>query len=124
MAVHGFPRATQDLDLWIDPTMENASRAMEALAQFGAPTDALGVTVQDLSTPGLVVQLGLPPNRVDLLTAISGVNDFDSAWQGRCDHDVRGTSVPFLDRVRLRQNKRATGRLKDLADLETLGEGD
>lgn len=124
MAVHGFPRATQDLDIWIDPTVENATHAVEALARFGAPIGALGITIEDLSTPGLVVQLGLPPNRVDLLTAISGVDNFDAAWRDRSDHDIRGTSVPFLDRARLRERKRASGRPKDLADLETLGETD
>jgi hypothetical protein len=124
MAVHGFPRATQDLDVWLDPTSDNAARAIEALARFGAPIGALGISIEDLSTPGLVVQLGLPPNRVALLTSISGVDYFDSAWQGRSEHDIRGTSVPFLDRTRLRQNKRASGRPKDLADLETLGDSD
>jgi hypothetical protein len=124
MAVHGFPRATQDLDLWLDPTQPNATRAIEALARFGAPIDALGVTMQDLGTPGVVVQLGLPPNRIDLRTAISGVEDFESAWRGRSEHLIRGLAVPFLDRARLRANKRASGRLKDLADLETLGDAD
>ena len=68
MAVHGFPRATQDLDVWIDRDPVNAGKTLQALANFGARLDALGVTVNDLTTPGMVIQIGLPPNRIDVLT--------------------------------------------------------
>lgn len=121
MAVHGFPRATQDLDVWIDRERDNAGKTLQALAQFGGPIDALGVTLRDLTTPGMVIQVGLPPNRVDVLTAISGVDDFAGAWDARVEHIIRGRAIPFLDLERLRQNKRASGRRKDLADLERLG---
>jgi hypothetical protein len=124
MAVHGFPRATQDLDVWIDRDPDNAVKALQALADFGAPLDALGVTVNDLTTPGMVIQIGLPPNRIDVLTAISGVEDFAAAWDARVEHVIRGRAIPFLDLERLRQNKRASGRRKDLADLEQLGGSD
>ena len=73
-----------------------------------------------LTPPGMVIQVGLPPNRVDVLTAISGVDDFASAWDARVEHVIRGRAIPFLDLQRLRQNKRASGRSKDLADLERL----
>lgn len=122
MAVHGFPRATQDLDVWIDRDPVNAAKALEALARFGAPLDAIGVTAADLSTPNTVIQIGMPPNRIDVLTAISGVDDFSAAWDARVEHVIRGRAIPFLDLERLRQNKRASGRRKDLADLEMLGE--
>lgn len=122
LAVHGFPRATQDLDVWIDPTRENAKRAMSALGKFGAPIDSIGISLADLSTPGMVVQIGLPPNRIDLLTAISGVDDFGAAWDARVLHNIRERTIPFLDIDRLRDNKRASGRKKDLADLEALGD--
>lgn len=122
LAVHGVPRGTQDLDLWIDAVRENAGRVWGALGDFGAPLDALGVTREDLERPGTVVQLGLPPNRIDLLTAISGVASFDAAWAARVEHDVRGRRVPFLGRSTLLQNKRASGRRKDLSDIEALGE--
>lgn len=124
MAVHGFPRATQDLDVWIDCERGNAEKTLHALAKFGARLDALGVTLSDLTTPGMVIQIGLPPNRVDVLTAISGVDDFASAWDARVEHVIRGRAIPFLDLERSRQNKRASGRTKDLADLERLGNGD
>ncbi len=69
----------------------------------------------------MVIQIGLPPNRIDVLTAISGVEDFSGAWDARVEHVIRGRAIPFLDLERLRQNKRASGRRKDLADLEQLG---
>lgn len=122
MAVHGVPRATQDLDVWIESTEENASRVWSALVDFGAPLEAFGLTVQDLMRPDMVFQLGLPPNRIDLLTGISGVDDFAKAWEGRQEHEVRGRMIPFLGREALVRNKRSTGRLKDLADVEALGD--
>ena len=88
---------------------------------FGAPTDALEVTAEDLARPDTVVQLGLPPRRIDLLSSVTGL-DFDGAWTTRVTHDVGGCAVPFLGRVALVANKRAARRLKDLADLEALGE--
>lgn len=122
MAVHGVPRGTQDLDVWIDPSEENAERVWRGLATFGAPLEALGISRGDLSRRGTVIQLGLPPNRIDLLTAISGVPDFEAAWAERVDHAFGGRPVPFLGRATLIRNKRESGRRKDLADLEALGE--
>lgn len=122
MAVHGVPRGTQDLDVWVDPSPVNAENVWRALAAFGAPLDSLGVTQEDLARPGTILQLGLPPNRIDVLTDISGVTDFASAWAGRIQHAVRGRRVPFIGREALIANKRACGRPKDLADLDALGE--
>jgi hypothetical protein len=122
MAVHGVPRTTGDLDVWIAPDPDNARRVWEALLRFGAPVAAMGVTQQDLTRAYAVVQIGLPPRRIDLLTSISGVG-FDAAWSGRVSHAVAGLGVPFLGRAELVRNKRASGRTKDLADLEALGEG-
>ena len=122
MAVHGVPRGTQDLDLWIDARPENAERVWNALAAFGAPLLSLGITRADLERRGTVVQLGLPPHRIDLLTEISGVPEFAAAWGARVRHAVRGRDVPFLGRAALVQNRRAAGRRKDLSDLEALGE--
>jgi hypothetical protein len=121
LAVHGVPRATGDLDVWIDPEPTNAERVWGALLQFGAPAEAMGVTRHDFERPGIVVQLGLPPRRIDLITAITGVG-FAEAWDSRVSHRVGGLTVPFIGRRELVRNKRATGRLKDLADLEALGE--
>jgi len=122
LAVHGIPRATGDLDIWIDRAPGNVTRIWRALEVFGAPTAALGVTAQDLAQPDIVIQLGLPPRRIDLLTSVTGL-DFVDAWSTRVEHDISGCAVPFLGRAALVANKRATGRLKDLADLEALGEG-
>ena len=121
MAVHGVPRATQDLDLLIEPERENAERVWEALGEFGAPLEALGVTLADLATPDLVIQIGVPPNRIDLLTGISGVT-FEEAWRSRVQQTIGTVPAAFLGRDALIANKRATGRRKDFADLEALGE--
>ncbi len=120
LAVHGFPRATQDIDIWIDLAPANVEQVWHALGEFGAPVQALGVRIEELMKPGMVIQFGLPPNRIDLLTAITGVPDFASAWRDRVLQDVRGRSVPFIGRDALLQNKRAAGRKKDLADAELL----
>lgn len=125
LAVHGVPRATGDLDIWIARDPANAERAFEALVRFGAPVAALGVTPADLMQPVRVVQIGLAPRRIDLLTDITGV-DFEAAWPNRLSSRVGGLDVPFLGRADLVANKRATGRHRDLADLEALegrGEG-
>jgi hypothetical protein len=120
LAVHGFPRATQDIDIWIDAAATNSERVWQALERFGAPVSALGLRKDDLTHLGMVFQFGLPPNRIDLLTSISGVSDFESAWQQRVAHEVRGRSIPFIGRDALLQNKLAAGRKKDLADAELL----
>lgn len=121
MAVHGVPRATGDLDIWIERSEANASRVLEALARFGAPVASLGLSIADFTRDDHVVQIGVPPRRIDFLTSISGV-EFDQAWGAAIQQDVSGVMVRFLGREALVQNKRASGRAKDLADLEALGE--
>ena len=121
LAVHGVPRATGNLDIWIKATTENAQSVWRALLEFGAPVETLDVSAEDLARPGFVVQIGVPPRRIDILTDISGV-DFDSAWQSRVIHTLTDLPVPFIGRETLVLNKRSAGRLKDLADLEALGE--
>jgi hypothetical protein len=121
LAVHGIPRATGDLDVWIASEAENADRVFDALVRFGAPMAAMGVTREDLSRADQVVQIGLPPRRIDILTSISGV-PFEEAWADRVSHEVEGVAIPFIGRASLVKNKRAAGRAKDLADLEALGE--
>ena len=119
MAVHGVPRATGDLDVWIYPDPANADRVWQALVLFGAPVGGLELSRKDFETPGMVVQIGLPPRRIDFLTEVSGLN-FDEAWQNRTTHPVGKHEIPFLSRQDLVRNKRASGRPKDLADLDTL----
>ena len=119
MAAHGVPRATGDLDVWVHASADNATRVWEALIEFGAPVRACGLSEADLTVPGVVFQMGEPPGRIDLLTSITGV-DFDEAWSTRSMHRVGTLDVPFLGRTALLHNKRATGRTKDLADIEIL----
>jgi hypothetical protein len=121
MAVHGVPRATGDIDLWVSTEPENVERVWRALLGFGAPVEALGLSREDLTSRDQVVQIGLPPRRIDLLTSVSGV-EFDEAWADRVTHTVGLLAVPFIGRDALIRNKRASGRAKDLADVEALGE--
>jgi hypothetical protein len=117
VAAHGRPRATGDLDLWVRPTPANAERVWSALQHFGAPL--FDLTREDLSRPGVVFQIGVPPCRIDILTDITGVT-FDEAWPERLIADVEGRPLPFIGRAALLANKRAAGRPKDLGDLASL----
>ena len=119
MAVHGIPRATGDIDLFVRPTEANARALMQALAAFGAPIAAHGVQQADFTTPGTVYQIGLPPRRVDILTQISGVT-FDEAWATRVTVETDGGEVSFLGRQALLKNKRAADRDKDRVDVKLL----
>ncbi len=122
MAAHGVPRATGDIDIWIDRESPNARRVFQALADFGAPLAALNVSLSDLSNPEGVIQIGLPPRRIDILTSISGV-DFQSAWERRVTFRFSDLLVPVLGRGDLIVNKRAAGRPKDLVDVSILEPG-
>src|SRR5947209_2227829 len=108
MAIHGVPRATGDIDIWIDPDPVNADRVWAALLEFGAPVREMGITRNDLETPGIVIQIGLPPRRIDVLTRISGFA-FEEAWSRRVTHSIDGFGIPFLAREDLIRNKRASG---------------
>jgi len=121
LAAHGFPRATGDLDIWVRPTKENASRVWQAIEQYGAPRRHLNP--DDFCSPDTVVQIGLAPNRIDILTSINGVG-FDDAWQKRKQTAVDDTTFFVIGRDDLLTNKRATGRPKDLADAAWLEESE
>lgn len=121
LALHAKPRATGDLDLWVEPTIENGARVINALRQFGAPLQEVNQT--DFALPGTVFQLGVAPRRIDILTALTGLN-FQEAWEDRVAHKIGPCEVAFLGRRSLIQNKKALGRAKDLADLESLGVAD
>lgn len=114
LAAHGCPRATGAIDIWIRPTPENAQRVWMALARFGAPIRDL--TVRDLSNPNTVFQMGLPPNRIDIIVQIDGVV-FEKAWPSRVQLKLGDLSIPVIGRADLIANKRAAGRPKDLADV-------
>jgi len=117
LAAHGYTRGTKDIDIWIRPTPENAARVYRALIEFGAPMHE--VSVQDLSTPGLIYQIGVDPGRIYFLTQPAGVT-FEPAWQQRVMFDVNGKSYPFIGRADLIASKRAAGRPNDLRDIEEL----
>jgi hypothetical protein len=117
LASHGYPRATGDLDVWVRASEGNASKVWRALQAFGAPT--FDLTQADLAQEGVVFQMGLPPRRIDLLTSISGV-EFGRAWENRTTVNVAGMDLPVLGRAELIENKRASGRAKDLADVAEL----
>ena len=117
VAFHGHPRFTGDIDLLVRPTKENAERVMAALSAFGFSSPGLSAT--DFIRPDAVVQIGRPPNRIDLLTAITGVG-FDEAWAGRCAGTLSGIAVSFLGFESLLKNKQATGRSKDAEDVAKL----
>ena len=119
LAYHGAPRASGDIDVFVRPTPENARRLIGALNRFGAPLDSAQVSETDLAQPGTVYQIGLPPRRIDVLTAISGVS-FDEAWASRQPTTLDGRAVFFIGREAFINNKTAAGRPKDLADVDRL----
>jgi hypothetical protein len=119
LAVHGFPRATGDIDIFVEPTGENAKRVYRALLEFGAPVAAHGIKVSDFETEGAVYQIGLPPRRIDLLTSISGVGYPEAAAHAVRAH-LGPREVRFIGIAALIKNKSATGRTKDQADVEQL----
>lgn len=119
MGAHGVPRATGDLDIWVGTSGENPERVWRALAAFGAPLRDL--QLDDLRRPDLIYQIGVAPQRIDIITAIEAVT-FAEAYPPRLTVEVEGIPLPVLSRAHLLRNKRAVGRPKDLADLDALGE--
>jgi len=115
LALHGRPRATGDLDIWVDPTPENAPRVMRALAAFGAPLAE--IAADDFARAGITYQIGVPPGRIDILTELTGLT-FAEAWVDRLRRPFDDVNVDFIGRAAFIRNKRATGRPKDLGDIE------
>lgn len=114
IAFHGYVRATGDIDLWIRISEENAQRVWRALQKFGAPL--FDLTIDDLKTPGMVYQMGVVPNRIDVINQISGV-EFEEAWKGRTGIEIGGLNIPLIGKEQLLANKKATDRVKDRADV-------
>jgi hypothetical protein len=117
LAHHGRPRATGDLDVWVDATVENAPRVMRALAAFGAPLS--DIAERDFARRGVVFQIGVPPGRIDILTELTGIT-FAEAWPDREAGQFGDVSVDYFGRAAFIRNKRATGRARDLGDIENL----
>jgi hypothetical protein len=119
LAAHGFPRNTKDIDIFYEATPDNATNLMSALKRFGFGD--VGLSKVDFLQVGQIVQLGYPPNRVDLINSISGVT-FEEAWPDRVTVVIENVAVPVISPKDFVRNKKAAGRLTDLADAERLGE--
>lgn len=117
VAFHGHPRYTKDIDIWINPTNPNINNLLQALKDFGFAS--LELKIDDFLDPDQIIQLGYPPNRIDLLTNLAGV-DFETCYRNKIEVSMAGISVTFIDLENLKKNKKATGRHQDLADLENL----
>jgi hypothetical protein len=113
MAAYGYPRATGDFDIWVEPSAENSRKVRAALASFGAPLDDL--QSDTFTQAGIVFQIGVAPRRIDILTAIDGV-DFEQAFRDKVDIEIDGLKTAFISRDHLIKNKLSTGRAKDRLD--------
>ena len=118
VALYGYPRYTKDLDVWVECSENNAKSLINALDQFGMGT--LGLVKEDFLVQDQVVQLGYPPNRIDLILSISGV-DFQACYPKRKEIFIDELKIDFIDLENLKRNKKASGRSQDIADLENLG---
>ncbi len=119
LAYHGAPRYTGDMDILVRPDLENAQRILSALGEFGF--GSLGLTIEDFTYPDQVVQLGVAPVRINIVTSITGVS-WEEASAGRVAGTYGDLEVYYIGRKQFILNKRAIGRKKDLADLEAIGE--
>lgn len=117
VAYHGYPRMTGDIDFFVEVSEQNAEKLGTVLRAFGF--GGLGLTADDFLQPDIIVQLGYPPNRIDLLASISGVA-FADAWEQRISDEVDGVPMIFVDKATLLANKRSSARPKDLADVAFL----
>jgi hypothetical protein len=115
---HAQPRFTKDLDLWVEPSSDNAPRVLAALKTFGAPVANL--SLDDLVNPALVYQIGVAPNRIDVLMGVSGI-EFEDAWPNRVPSNYGDCPIHVISRDDLIRNKRASNRPQDLLDLQALG---
>ena len=117
VAIHGHPRYTKDIDIWLEMSEENSQKLIKALTEFGF--GSLGLTPEDFQTPDQIVQLGYPPSRIDLITT-PDVIDFQTCYNSKIEIKLNEIPVNFIDLDNLKKNKLASGRLQDLADLENL----
>lgn len=117
VAFHGHPRYTKDLDVWIELSQENADKVIQALEKFGF--GSLGLKPEDFLESDQIIQLGYPPNRIDILTTLKQLK-FEDCYKARVAVEIQGAKINFIDLENLKRNKRATGRPQDLADAESL----
>ena len=117
LAAHGYPRATGDIDIFIQPDEDNAEKVYKALVKFGAPLQ--DITVEDFSTSGTIFQIGVAPRRIDIINSIDGVA-FEDAYRDRVIVEIESLPIPVLSKDDMITNKSSTGRMKDQADADTL----
>jgi hypothetical protein len=117
VALHGYPRYTKDIDIWVQLSPENATKMIKAIDQFGF--GSLGLQINDFLEPDTIIQLGYPPNRIDILTTLVGV-DFDACYNDRVEIQIDEIDINFISLENLKLNKKSSGRFQDLADLENL----
>ena len=115
--VYGYPRATKDIDLWIWPNPDNGKKTYRALAHFGAPLS--NVSPQDFFEAGLILQIGVPPNRIGLITQVAGL-DFKASYEHRVTVSIEGLDIPVISKEDLITNKRTVGRPQDHVDVDIL----
>ena len=117
LAVHGYPRATMDIDIWVMPSPDNAQAVLSALHKFGAPLENL--TIDDLQKDDVIFQIGVAPRRIDIITGVSGLR-FEDALAHSTVVELEGINIRIPSLDDLIRNKRASGRTRDLADAEAL----
>jgi len=117
MGTHGYPRATGDMDIWVEPTQDNSKRVYRSLVQFGSPLQY--INDKTFVEPGIVFQIGVVPRRIDIITTLSGL-EFDQAYPQRQIVEIEELLIPILSLGDLIRNKRATGRDKDRLDADQL----
>lgn len=117
VAFHGHPRYTKDLDVWIELSQDNANKILDALEKFGF--GSLGLKPDDFLENNQIIQLGYPPNRIDILTTLKDLK-FEDCYKTRVEVGIQGLQINFIDVENLKKNKRATGRPQDIADAENL----
>ena len=117
VAFHGHPRYTKDLDVWIELSPDNANRILDALKKSGF--GSLGLKPGDFLETDQIIQLGYPPNRIDILMTLKELK-FEVCYKARVEVEIQGLHINFIDIENLKKNKRATGRPQDLADAENL----
>lgn len=117
VAFHGYPRYTKDIDIWIKGDKKNAIKVLKVLKDFGF--GSLDIKVEDFLNPDIIIQLGNPPNRIDLITELTGVT-FDTCYQDKFEVIIGGIYFYFISIKNLKKNKKALGRYQDLADIENL----
>jgi hypothetical protein len=117
VGVHGYPRYTKDLDVWVMISPDNAQHIITALGQFGFKS--VNLKKDDFLKQGEFIQLGYPPNRIDIITSCDGI-EFEACYKDKIQITVEGLIIDFIDLENLKRNKKVSGRLQDLADLENL----